>query len=149
MSDQLPFVPRFDDMRLVGDYPTHGARRFPERSAIMSDSGAFTYDELNRASDRFAAWLAEQGLAAGSRIAYLGKNSELMFPVLFGCIRAGCVLVPINWRYAVPEVAYVVGCGGRGRRGAADLRARSGRHRTGCGGTVARRGALDGRHRAA
>jgi fatty-acyl-CoA synthase len=108
MSSDTPFVPRFEAMRLVGDYASHGARRFPQRPAIVADTGAFTYSELDRASDHFARHLVEQGYKPGTRIAYLGKNSELMFPVLFGCIRAGCVLVPINWRYAAPEVAYVV-----------------------------------------
>jgi acyl-CoA synthetase (AMP-forming)/AMP-acid ligase II len=103
-----PFVPNFDSMRYVADYPSHGAGRFPDRPAIVADSGTYTYGELDRASDRFANYLVAQGFGPGSRVAYLGKNSELMFPVLFGCIRAGCVLVPINWRYAVPEVVYVV-----------------------------------------
>ncbi|MFT3666919.1 long-chain-fatty-acid--CoA ligase [Piscinibacter sp.] len=108
MSPSTPFVPNFDAMRFVGGYPSHGARLHPTRPAIVADAGAFTYAELDRASDRFAQYLVEQGHAPGTRIAYLGKNSELMFPVLFGCIRAGCVLVPINWRYAAPEAAYVV-----------------------------------------
>lgn len=28
--------------------------------------------------------------------------------MFFGCIRAGCVLVPINWRFANPEVEYLL-----------------------------------------
>jgi acyl-CoA synthetase (AMP-forming)/AMP-acid ligase II len=96
-------------MRLIGEYPTHAAAQFPERAAIIADSGSYTYVELERASNRFAAYLIQQAYPPGTRIAYLGKNSELMFPVLFGCIRAGCVLVPINWRYTAAEVAYVIG----------------------------------------
>ncbi len=107
-SRSTQFIPGFDAMCFVGDYPSRGAKRFPMRPAIVADGGALTYAELEAASERFAAYLIAQGFAPGTRIAYLGKNSELMFPVLFGCIRAGCVLVPINWRYALPEVAYVV-----------------------------------------
>jgi acyl-CoA synthetase (AMP-forming)/AMP-acid ligase II len=97
-----------EGMLWMGDYPSEGERRFPGRVAIVGDEGSLTYKQLDEASDRFATWLQRQGFGKGTRIAYLGKNSELMFPVLFGCIRAGCVLVPINWRFAVPEIAYVV-----------------------------------------
>ncbi|CAM2169573.1 fatty-acyl-CoA synthase [Paraburkholderia sacchari] len=108
MAVDAPFVPNFMNMRYVGDYASHAAQRFPDRPAIISDTGSLTYRELDDASNRFAQYLVAQGYKPGTRIAYLGKNSELMFPVFFGCIRAGCVLVPINWRYAVAEVAYVV-----------------------------------------
>lgn len=97
-----------DNMLWLADYPNAGERAFPGRMAIIGDEGSFTYAELDKASDRFAAWLQKQGYAPGTRIAYFGRNSELLFPVLFGCIRAGCVLVPINWRFAVPEVEYVL-----------------------------------------
>ena len=107
MTTETPFVPQFDNMLLVGDYATHGAERFPERTAILGDSGSLNYRELDTASNRFAHCLLAHGLKPGARIGYLGKNSELLFVALFGCIRAGCVLVPINWRYALPEVAYV------------------------------------------
>ncbi|SCK10664.1 fatty-acyl-CoA synthase [Variovorax sp. HW608] len=97
-----------DDMLYLSDYPKQAEREFRGRTAIIGDQGSITYKELDEASDRFAAWLQRQDLPRGTRVAYLGKNSELLFPVLFGCIRAGCVLVPINWRYAVPEIEYVL-----------------------------------------
>lgn len=92
----------------LSDYPKLAERQFPGRTAIISDEGRITYRELDEASDRFAAWLLQRGVPRGSRIAYLGRNSELLFPVFFGCIRTGCVLVPINWRFAVPEVEYLL-----------------------------------------
>lgn len=97
-----------DHMLWLADYPNAGGKAFPGRTAIIGDEGSLTYAELDEASDRFAAWLQKRGYAPGTRIAYLGRNSELLFPVFFGCIRAGCVLVPINWRFAVPEVEYVL-----------------------------------------
>lgn len=97
-----------DGMVCISDYPKLAERQFPGRTAIVSDEGRITYRELDEASDRFAAWLLQRGVPRGARIAYLGKNSELLFPVFFGCIRAGCVLVPINWRFAIPEVEYLL-----------------------------------------
>ncbi|MES2481337.1 MAG: AMP-binding protein [Pseudomonadota bacterium] len=97
-----------DGMVFINDYPKLAELRYPGRTAIVGDTGALTYRELDEASDRFAGWLRAQDLPVGARVSYLGKNSELMFPVFFGCIRAGAVLVPINWRFAVPEIEHVL-----------------------------------------
>ena len=101
-------IPRFDQMLWMADYPLHGARKFPDRAAIIGDSGTFTYRELDEAANRFAAYLDRSAIRSRTRIAYLGKNSELFFPVLFGCLRTGVVLVPINWRCTADEIAFVL-----------------------------------------
>ena len=101
-------ISRPEDIRWLADYPRHGAARCPERIAIIGDGGTFTYAELDLACVRFADWLLRSGIGAGQRIAYLGKNNPLFFPVLFGCMRAGVVLVPINWRCAVVETNFIL-----------------------------------------
>jgi acyl-CoA synthetase (AMP-forming)/AMP-acid ligase II len=65
-----------------------------------------TYAQLDRACDAFVAMLRELGVKDGDRIAYLGRNSELFLPVLFGAIRARVVVVPLNWRLTAGELAY-------------------------------------------
>src|SRR5512144_3064215 len=100
MTDKFSPLDTLDQMLWLADYPSHGAKRFPERQAIIADSGSYTYTELDHASNRFAAYLLDNGYKPGDRIAYLGKNNEMFFPVVFGCIRTGVVLVPLNWRCA-------------------------------------------------
>lgn len=97
-----------DRMIWLADYPSHGAARFPDKPAIIADTGGYTYRELDQASDRFATFLLASGLKPGDRIAYWGKNNEMFFPVVFGCIRSGIVLVPLNWRCAPAEIAYML-----------------------------------------
>ena len=103
-----PPLTRFDELIWIGSIARLGAERCPDRDAIIfPDRGIrLSYAELDRQSDAFAALLADRGLYPGDRVAYLGRNSDLFFPVLFGAIRAGVVLVPINWRLAAPEVAF-------------------------------------------
>ena len=48
------------------------------------------------------------GVKPGERIAYLGKNSDIYFEVLFGATKASAVMAPVNWRLAAPEVAFIV-----------------------------------------
>lgn len=99
---------RLDEMLWIGDVAAHGARRHPERPAlIFAERGkTLSYAALEQHSNAFAAELAAQGLGEGDRIAYLGRNSDLYYPVLFGAIRSGVVLVPLNWRQSAAEIAY-------------------------------------------
>jgi acyl-CoA synthetase (AMP-forming)/AMP-acid ligase II len=99
---------RLEELIWIGSIARIGAERYPDRDAIVfADRGVrLSYLALDRQSNAFAQLLRARGLRAGDRVAYLGRNNDLFFPVLFGAIRAGAVLVPINWRLAAPEVAY-------------------------------------------
>jgi acyl-CoA synthetase (AMP-forming)/AMP-acid ligase II len=103
-----PPLTHLAEMIWIGSIARLGRKRCPERDAIVfADRGVhLSYRDLDRQSDSFARLLGSRGLRAGDRVAYLGRNSDLFFPVLFGAIRAGVVLVPINWRLAAPEVAF-------------------------------------------
>lgn len=103
-----PRATGLDALTWIGAIPIEGRERCPERTAILfAERGErVSYEQMDRRSDAFAALLRERGLAPGDRVAYLGRNSDLYFPVLFGAIRAGVVLVPLNWRLAAPELRY-------------------------------------------
>ncbi|MBN3788516.1 long-chain-fatty-acid--CoA ligase [Burkholderia sp. Ac-20353] len=108
MTKEAHPTQNLEHMLWVADYPLHGARKFPNRPAIIGDNDTVTYAELERKSETFVDFLHERQIAPGSRIAYLGKNSELFFPVFFGCLRSGVILVPINWRCAPGEIAFIL-----------------------------------------
>jgi len=101
---------RTQELIWIADIPRIGSVRCPERTAILFAERAerVSYQALDQRSDAFGQMLIKMGIKAGQRIAYLGRNSDLFFPVLFGAIRAGVVLVPINWRLTAPEVAYQI-----------------------------------------
>ena len=48
------------------------------------------------------------GIKEGDRIAYLGNNSPRVIEALFACAQMGAILVPLNWRLAVPELVKVL-----------------------------------------
>lgn len=79
----------------------------PERPALedLSDGTRYSYWELNAQAARFsAAALLRWNLKAGDRVSYLGHNRAEFFVMLFGCAKAGLILVPLNWRLALPEL---------------------------------------------
>lgn len=93
---------------------THWGRDRPDRIALTQDDRCVTYGELEAATARIAALLLARGLKKGDRIAWLGKNSDLYFTLLFGAARAGVVMVPIGWRLAPAEAGWIIDdCGAR------------------------------------
>src|SRR5690606_29498899 len=67
--------------------------RFVRRRAYISMGAHLTYGELDEASRCFAAWLQSIGVKKGDRVALMMPNL-LQYPVcLFGCWRAGAVVV--------------------------------------------------------
>ena len=97
-----------DQVQFVADMPRDGAARAPDKPAILCEDRSVSYAELEQGSARLlAAWQAK-GLKEGDRIGYLGQNSELFYLAWFACARGGLVLAAYNWRYAAPELAFVL-----------------------------------------
>jgi len=88
--------------------PRHYARRHGERAAIIYEDQTLTYAELDRRASQVANALIAEGVRPGSRVALLDKNHPSFFELMFGAIRARAVLVPVNFRLAPPEVAFIV-----------------------------------------
>ena len=93
------------------DWLSRNARHAPDDPALvwMPTGRRLSYADLDAAGRRLAAGLAERfGLAKGDRIAVLAENS-LEHVLLFAAAqKAGFVLVPLNYRLAPPEVAYLI-----------------------------------------
>lgn len=76
--------------------------------ALTFEGRDSSYAMLDALASRVANGMIAMGLARGDRVAFLGRNSDLYFQYWLGAAKAGVVLVPINWRLAAPEVAYIV-----------------------------------------
>lgn len=95
-------------MRVLGDIARLGAKRHPNKTAIIFGTAALTYRQMDDAANRFASRLAQQGVVAGDRVAWLAENC-IEYPVVaFAVLKLGAILVPLNFRYSAKEVAYVV-----------------------------------------
>lgn len=76
-----------------------GLENRPDADALVSSEARWTWAELDRASDRLAANLMELGLRAGDRVASLLPNRVTLFVHYIACLKAGLVMVPLNYRY--------------------------------------------------
>jgi acyl-CoA synthetase (AMP-forming)/AMP-acid ligase II len=96
------------DIQTLADFPRCHAGRTPDKTAIVYEDRTLTYRQLNDFSDRIAWALGKAGVGRGDRVAFLDKNSDAFFPILFGASKAGATLVPVNFRLAPKEVAYIL-----------------------------------------
>ena len=89
------------------DLTAHRARVTPDRLALedLADGTRYTYAALDERAARIAVAIRQRwGLEPGDRLAYLGHNRAEFFALLFACAKADVILVPLNWRLAVPEL---------------------------------------------
>ena len=84
------------------------AEQAPDHPALRFEGSDIGYAELFRRSRRLAAVLRELGIEHGDRVAHLGYNSPELVLLVFACARLGAMLVPLNWRLAAPEHAFIV-----------------------------------------
>lgn len=65
-----------------------------------------TYDQFHRQVVAAAARLAEQGIEAGDRVAWLGENHPSFLIDFLACARLDAIFVPLNTRLTVAEHRY-------------------------------------------
>jgi long-chain acyl-CoA synthetase len=79
----------------------------PDARYLTFNTERITFADLDAWSDRVATALAFCG-GPGKRVAILAQASPLFFELLFGCAKAGVILVPINWRLSAREIENVL-----------------------------------------
>ncbi|HEY46122.1 MAG: long-chain fatty acid--CoA ligase [Anaerolineae bacterium SM23_ 63] len=84
------------------------AKKFPKTVALKDRYRKFTYPEVNRRVNQLAHSLLALGLSKGDKVAVLLENSIEIVEVYLATAKTGIVIVPINFRLAGSEVAYIV-----------------------------------------
>ena len=103
-----------DDIALVEINPQELEKRnttWREYSLIESNPleafrSEITWGEFDRKANRFANFLLSRGLKKGDKVAILLMNCLEWLPVYFGVLKAGCMAVPLNFRYTAEEIKY-------------------------------------------
>ncbi|MQA96676.1 MAG: AMP-binding protein [Streptosporangiales bacterium] len=82
------------------------ARTEPDRTLLIFYGTEFSYGQADELSDRFAAYLMAQGVAAGERVAVMLPNCPQFMIAFYGILKAGCVHVPVNPMFQAEELRY-------------------------------------------
>ena len=65
-----------------------------------------SWRDFERRANRFANLLLSRGLKKGTKVAILLMNCLEWLPIYFGILKAGCIAVPMNFRYSADEIKY-------------------------------------------
>ena len=65
-----------------------------------------SWKDFDRRANRFANLLLSRGLQKGTKVAILLMNCLEWLPIYFGILKAGCIAVPMNFRYSSDEIKY-------------------------------------------
>lgn len=105
-------------------HPSAFAAVAPDRPAVVvgSTGQTLTYGQLEARSNQVAHVLREHGLGLGDHVAILLPNGTEFFEVMWGALRAGIYVTPVNWHLNPAEVAYILDdCGASLLFGSAEL----------------------------
>jgi fatty-acyl-CoA synthase len=97
---------------IIGKVLAQRALITPDREALIFKNRTFTFQELNKRSNKTANALLELGVKQGDRIGLLMFNCNEFVETYFAASKIGAVLVPLNIRLAAPELDFILNdCG--------------------------------------
>jgi long-chain acyl-CoA synthetase len=102
----LPANINVDKYPNLNAFISEAMQKFADKDAFYCMGKRLTYKEVDKMSTNLAAYLQSRGLKPGDRMAIMMPNS-LQYPIaLFGCLRAGLVVVNTNPLYTSREMLH-------------------------------------------
>src|SRR6266566_3853170 len=93
----------------LSDLIERNAAFTPDKPATIFEGEMLSYAAFNARIEQTARALkAEFGINRGDRVAILSLNRPDYLVLLYACARLGAMLVPLNWRLAVPEQLFIL-----------------------------------------
>jgi acyl-CoA synthetase (AMP-forming)/AMP-acid ligase II len=80
----------------LGDLLVEPAFAWPDRAAIDDGDVSYTFAQLEQGAQTVAAWLAEQGVKAGDRVAILTEKRAIMPLLAIAVWKCGAVYAPLD-----------------------------------------------------
>lgn len=65
-----------------------------------------SWKDFDRQANRFANLLLSRGVKKETKVGILMMNCLEFLPIYFGILKAGCIVVPMNYRYSSDEIRY-------------------------------------------
>ena len=98
---EIPDVPLFQLMQ-------QASARNPGKPAVVFLGKSTTYKELDEFSNRVASALIDMGIEKGDRVAVMLPNCTQHIITLYGILKAGGIIVPLNVMLKSEEIKYIV-----------------------------------------
>src|SRR5512139_2947097 len=90
------------------EFMRRARRLYADRVAVVDGELRWTYARFFERCDRWSAALQGLGVRQGDRVAYIAPNTHAQLTSFYAVPQIGAVLVPINYRLAPDEFAYLI-----------------------------------------
>lgn len=84
------------------------AARYPDKTAVSSAEGKWTYRQLNETANQTARMLLDRGLRKGEFVTILMERGAALIVSLLGVLKAGGVYVPVDPEHPDDRNRYIV-----------------------------------------
>lgn len=92
----------------IGTSLTLNANRHPEKIAIICEGRVYSYRDFNDEVNRLANGILQLGYQKGEKVALFMKNSDHFVIAFYALVKAGLVVVPVNFRLTANETSYIL-----------------------------------------
>ncbi len=92
----------------LGRYISRSASHFRTSTALIFEDRKYTYEELDRRTNRLAQGFFALGLRRGDRVAIQSWNRPEIVETEVSCYKAGMVRIPINARLSAAEAIEIL-----------------------------------------
>ncbi|SOJ57472.1 Long-chain-fatty-acid--CoA/3-oxocholest-4-en-26-oate--CoA ligase [Mycobacterium simulans] len=91
----------------IADLAEHAIDAVPDRVALICGDEQLTYAQLEERANRLAHYLMDQGVQQDDKVGLYCRNRIEIVIAMLGIVKAGAILVNVNYRYVEGELRYL------------------------------------------
>jgi 3-oxocholest-4-en-26-oate---CoA ligase len=91
----------------IADLAEHAIDAVPDRVALICGDDQLTYAQLEERANRLAHYLLDQGVKKDDKVGLYCRNRIEIVIAMLGIVKAGAILVNVNYRYVEGELRYL------------------------------------------
>ena len=91
----------------IADLAEHAIDAVPDRVALICGDEQITYAQLEEKANRLAHYLIDQGVKKDDKVGLYCRNRIEIVIAMLGIVKAGAILVNVNYRYVEGELKYL------------------------------------------
>lgn len=108
-SKYVPYKKNLKEKKLnIGEWISKRAAVQPRKPFLSENDKSYDNRQFNALANQTANALCSLGVAKGDRVAVLMSNCSEFLEIFFACAKTGALMVPLNFRLAVPELVYII-----------------------------------------
>ncbi|WP_235674573.1 acyl-CoA synthetase [Mycolicibacterium pulveris] len=91
----------------IADLAEHAIDAVPDRVALICGEDQLTYAQLEEKANRLAHYLIDKGVKKDDKVGLYCRNRNEIVIAMLGIVKAGAILVNVNYRYVEGELKYL------------------------------------------